>query len=105
MTRYEANHSVFYRHLSVGCVYLIIYIDDIILTGSDNHGISHMKQYLCNHFQTKDLDKLKCFFGIKVIISCDSIVISQRKYALYILEKTALMNSKSVDTPMDVSYR
>ena len=45
MTRYEANHSVFYRHLSVGCVYLIIYIDDIILTGSDNHGISHMKQH------------------------------------------------------------
>jgi len=54
----EADHSVFYRHLSVGCVYLIVYVDDIVLTGNDHHGIFQMKQHICHHFQTKDLDKL-----------------------------------------------
>jgi len=39
--------------------------------------------------------------GIKVAQSNNGIVISQRKYALNLLEKIGLMNSKSVDTPMD----
>jgi len=38
MTQCEANHFVFYQHSSAGCIYLIIYVDDIVLTGSDNHG-------------------------------------------------------------------
>ena len=40
MTRCEVDHLAFYRHSSVGCIYLVAYVDDIILTGSDNHGIS-----------------------------------------------------------------
>jgi len=40
MTRCEAYHLVFYKHPSVGCVYLIVYVDDIVLTCSDIHGIS-----------------------------------------------------------------
>ena len=50
MTRCEADHSVFYRHSSAGCVYLIVYVDDIVLTSNDNHGISQMKQHFCDHF-------------------------------------------------------
>jgi len=60
-----------------------------------------MKQHLCHHFSTKDLDKLGYFLGIEVAQSTDSIVISQRKYALDILVETGLMNSKLVDIPMD----
>ncbi|XP_061356633.1 uncharacterized mitochondrial protein AtMg00810-like [Gastrolobium bilobum] len=43
---------------------------------------------------TKDLGKLQYFLGIKVTQSKDGVVISQRKYALDILEETALLNSK-----------
>jgi len=101
MTRCEADHSVFYQHSNVGCVYLIVYVDDIVLTGSNNHGISQLKQYICHHFQTKDLSKLRYFLGIEVAQSNDGIVISQRKYDMDILEETRLVSSKSVDTPMD----
>jgi len=75
MTRCEADHSVFYQHLTAGCVYLIIYVDDIVLTGSNNHGISQLKQHHCHYFQTKDLGKLRYFFGIEVAQSNDGIVI------------------------------
>nr|KYP62842.1 Retrovirus-related Pol polyprotein from transposon TNT 1-94 [Cajanus cajan] len=101
MTRSEADHSVFYRHSTVGCIYLIVYVDDIVLTGSDHHGISQIKQHPCHHFQTKDLGKLRYFLGIEVAQSKNGIVISQRKYALDILKETGLMSSKPVDTPMD----
>jgi len=39
----EANHSIFYCHLSVGCIYLVVYVDDIVLTGSDHHGMLQVK--------------------------------------------------------------
>ncbi|XP_052725285.1 uncharacterized mitochondrial protein AtMg00810-like [Vigna angularis] len=105
MSRSEADHSVFYRHSSAGCIYLIVYVDDIVLTGSDYLGISQMKQHLCHHFQTKELGKLRYFLGIEVAQSNDGIVISQRKYALDILEETGLMNCKSVETPMDPNIK
>jgi len=105
MTHTEADHSVFYRHSSVGCIYVVLYVDDIVLTGSDHHGISQVKQHLCQHFQTKDLGKLRYFLGIEVAQSSTGIVISQRKYAFDILEEIGLMNSKSVDTPMDPNVK
>jgi len=43
MTRSEADHSVFYLHLNVGCIYLVIYVDDIVLIGNDHHDISQIK--------------------------------------------------------------
>ena len=101
MTRSEADHSVFYRHSAAGCIYLVVYVDDIVITGSDHHGITQIKQHLCHHFQTKDLGRLRYFLGIEVAQSKHGVVISQRKYAMDILEETGLMNAKPIDTPMD----
>ena len=96
MTRSETDHSVFYRHWNVGCIYLVVYVDDIVLIGSDHHDIFQIKQHICHNFQIKDLGKLRYFLGIEVAQSNHGIVISQRKYALDLLEETGLMNSKSV---------
>jgi len=101
MTRSEADHSVFYRHSNAGCIYLVVYVDDIVLTGSDHHGIAQLKEHSYHHFQTKDLGKLRYFLGIEVAQSNHGIVISQRKYALDLLEETGLLNSKFVETPMN----
>ena len=60
MTRSTLGHFVFYHHTSSGqCIYLIIYVDDIVITDSDQDCIRKFKQHLFNHFQTKDLGKLK----------------------------------------------
>ena len=101
MTRSETDHSVFYRHWNVGCIYLVVYVDDIVLIGSDHHDIFQIKQHICHNFQIKDLGKLRYFLGIEVAQSNHGIVISQRNYALDLLEETELLNSKSVETPID----
>ena len=44
MTRSTSDHSVFYHHtLSGKCIYLIVYVDDIVLTNSDQDGIRKLK--------------------------------------------------------------
>ncbi|XP_070044448.1 isoamylase 3, chloroplastic isoform X1 [Nicotiana tomentosiformis] len=53
------------------------------------------------HFQTKHLSRLKYFLGIEVAQSSSGIVISQRKYALDILEETGMMGCRPIDSPMD----
>ena len=69
------DHSVFYRHSSSGrCIYLVVYVDDIVITGNDQDGITDLKQHLCKHFQTKDLGILKYFLGIEVAQSRSGIV-------------------------------
>ncbi|RVX23211.1 Retrovirus-related Pol polyprotein from transposon RE1 [Vitis vinifera] len=73
--------------------------------GSDQDGIQKLKQHLFTHFQTKDLGKLKYFLGIEIAQSSSGVVLSQRKYALDILEETGMLDCKPVDTPMDPNVK
>ena len=106
MIRSTADHSVFYHHSSTGqCIYLIVYVDDIVITGSDQDGIQKLKQHLFNHFQTKDLGKLKYSLGIEIAQSNSGVVIFQMKYTLDILTDTGMLDCKPVDTPMDMNVK
>ncbi|KAG2406196.1 Retrovirus-related Pol polyprotein from transposon RE1 Retro element 1 [Vigna angularis] len=106
LKRCEADHSVFYGHYSPDkCVYLMVYVDDIVITGNDITRINQLKNHLFNHFQTKDLGRLKYFLGIEVAQSKEGVIISQRKYALDILEETGLTNCKPIDNPMDPNQK
>ena len=80
-------------------------MDEIIITGSDQDGIQKLKQYLFTQFQTKDLGKLKYFMKIEIAQSSSRVVLFQRKYALDILEETSMLDSKSIDTPMDPNIK
>ena len=51
MIRSTANHSVFYHYSSTGqCIYLIAYVDDIVITSNDQDGIQKLKHHLFSHF-------------------------------------------------------
>ncbi|RVW89916.1 Retrovirus-related Pol polyprotein from transposon RE1 [Vitis vinifera] len=104
MLRSTADHSVFYHNSLGQCIYLVVYVDDIVITGSDQDGIQKLKQHLFTHFQTKDLGKLKYFLGIEIAQSSSGVVL-QRKYALDILEETGMLDCKPVDTPMDPNVK
>ncbi|XP_073224955.1 uncharacterized protein [Cicer arietinum] len=67
LIRSEVDHSVFYRHSVQLCIYLIVYVDDIVITGSDQQRILQLKQHLSNQFQTKDLGRLRYFLGIELL--------------------------------------
>nr|KYP57489.1 Retrovirus-related Pol polyprotein from transposon TNT 1-94 [Cajanus cajan] len=106
VTRCEADHSVFFLHSSSGiCIYLVVYVDDIVITGDDFDGICRLKSHLQRQFQMKDLGPLRYFLGIEVAHSTSGIAISQRKYALDILTETGMVDCRPSDTPMDPNIK
>ena len=80
---------------------MIVYVDDIILSGNDEEELQRLKVRLSQEFEVKDLGSLKYFLGMEVARSRKGIVISQRKYILDLLKETGMLGCKPVDTPMD----
>lgn len=71
------DHTCFIRRNFAGqCIVLLVYVDDIILTGDDSIGIDQVKRNLGHTFDIKDLGNLKYFLGIEVARSRQGISLS-----------------------------
>jgi hypothetical protein len=104
--RCHSDHTCFICHRSDGrCIILLVYVDDIILTGDDAQGIAHVKQSLGKVFDVKDLGTLKYFLGIEVARSRHGISLCQRKYTLDLLQDTGMLGCRSASTPMDPNLK
>ena len=79
---------------------LIVYVDDIILTGDDREEIHKFKMKLAAEFEMKDLGNLRFFLGMEVARNKTGVSISQRKYTLDLLKETGMLGCKPVETPM-----
>ncbi|KAK8921120.1 hypothetical protein KSP39_PZI020446 [Platanthera zijinensis] len=104
-TRSSADFSLFTRHRSTGTVLLLVYVDDIIITGNDSNGILAVKLHLSTVFQTKDLGPLRYFLGLEVARRSDGLILSQRKYCTDLLHDAGYSGCKPIDTPMDVNHK
>ena len=60
------DHSLFVRTSSQGCVLLLLYVDDMIVTGDDNVGITDTQRYLHRQFHMKNLGHLRYFLGLEI---------------------------------------
>ncbi|RVW28219.1 Retrovirus-related Pol polyprotein from transposon RE1 [Vitis vinifera] len=98
----QADHTLFVKKSHAGkMAILIVYVDDIILSGNDMEELQKLKKYLSEEFEVKDLGNLKYFLGMEVARSRKGIVVSQRKYILDLLKETGMLGCKPIDTPMD----
>ncbi|KAJ9561711.1 hypothetical protein OSB04_006871 [Centaurea solstitialis] len=100
MIRSISDYSIFFRQKQGKKIIVVVYVDDIIITGDDEVGITELKQFLQSQFQISDLGRLWYFLGIEVFRFPQGILISQRKYVLNMLTKYGLLGCKPVDTPM-----
>ena len=98
----QADHTMFTKHSPSGkLVVLIVYVDDIVLTGDFEEEIPRVKGVLAKEFEIKDLGDLKYFLGMEIARSKKGIAVSQRKYVLDLLKDTVMIDCKPADTPMD----
>ncbi|KAM1532251.1 hypothetical protein PS2_006260 [Malus domestica] len=62
----QANPSLFVQHSSNGTIVLLLYVDDVILTGSSSELISTVIKGLTEEFDMKDLGQLNYFLGLQI---------------------------------------
>ena len=67
---------------------MIVYVDDIIVTGNDTTELENVRKRLAKEFEIKELGQLKYFLGMEVARNSKGIALTQRKYALDLLKKT-----------------
>ncbi|XP_022883668.1 uncharacterized protein LOC111400486 [Olea europaea var. sylvestris] len=84
-------------------IYLLLYVDDIIITGYNSSLIDKFPCKLNFEFATKDLGHLSYFLGLEASTIKDGLFISQLKYARDILTRAQLLDNKLVHIPMVVS--
>ncbi|KAM3339401.1 hypothetical protein P3S68_029270 [Capsicum galapagoense] len=79
---------LFLRKTSTGCVLLLVYVDDIIIIGTDSLLITSLQQQLKDSFHMKDLGTLTYFFGLEVH-----------------RDSSGLQDSSSMDTPLELNVK
>jgi len=84
---------------------LLVYVDDLVLTGNASAFCAQFKAYLNNCFRIKDLGPLKYFLGIEVGRNAKGLFLCQRKYALEIIEECGLFGAKLVEFPMKTNHK
>ncbi|KAI9200725.1 hypothetical protein LWI28_012359 [Acer negundo] len=97
----RADYSLFTRTKGKSFTALLIYVEDLLITGNDSISIAETKTFLHSHFHLKDLGKLKYFLGIEFSASKNGIFISQRKYALEIIKDAGLLGAAPINTPIE----
>ncbi|XP_062114455.1 uncharacterized mitochondrial protein AtMg00810-like [Humulus lupulus] len=81
---------------------LIVYGDDIIVTGNHTEEIFLIKEMFAKEFEVKDLGTPRYFLGMEFARSKKGILVFQRKYTLGLLKETGMLGSKPSTTPIEL---
>ena len=76
----KSDTSLFLRRVGTDLLLVLIYVDDIIITGNDSQAVTHLIQELGREFSLKDLDPLHYFLGVECYRIPSGLFLSQQNY-------------------------
>jgi hypothetical protein len=101
----KADTSLFYFNKHGVTVFVLIYVDDIIVASSTPRATSGLLHSLRQDFALKDLGELHYFLGIEVNKDAGGLKLTQDKYASDLLKKVNMTSCKPVSTPLSTSEK
>jgi histone deacetylase 1/2 len=101
----KSDTSLFIYQKGGISIYMLIYVDDIIVTASSEEAVAALLRDLKEEFALKDLGNLHYFLGIEVKRNKEGITLSQSKYARDILSRVGMTKCKPVTTPLSVTEK
>lgn len=101
----KSDTSLFVLHQPAGTAYLLLYVDDVVLTASSATLLRRIIDRLQHEFSLKDLGALHYFLGITVERSSEGFFLSQGKYADELLDKANMSSCSPSSTPIDTSAK
>jgi len=96
----DVDHSLFLKTTDTHITALLVYVDDIVLTGNNTEEITHITNPLNQDFKITNLGDLTFFPGLEVARNSTGIHISQRKYTMDLLHEIGMLGCAPVPTPM-----
>ncbi|GJZ73110.1 ribonuclease H-like domain-containing protein [Tanacetum coccineum] len=101
----KTDSSLFIFHKGPDTAYLLLYVDDIILTASSTSLLQRIISSLHAKFAMTDLGPLNYFLGISATCTTSGIFLSQEKYATEILERAQMLNCNPCRTLVDTEKK
>ncbi|GJY76628.1 ribonuclease H-like domain-containing protein [Tanacetum coccineum] len=101
----KTDSSLFIFHKGPDTAYLLLYVDDIILTASSTSLLQHIISSLHVEFAMIDFGPLNYFLGISATHTTSGIFLSQTKYATEILKRAHMLNCNPCTTPVDTEKK
>ncbi|KAL3361573.1 hypothetical protein AABB24_014440 [Solanum stoloniferum] len=101
----ESDYSLFYRKIGSSLVFVAVYVDDIVLIGTDVEEITSLKGYLHDKFKIKDLGRLQYFLGLEISYKDCGVLISQRKFTLDLLKEFECSSYTLVTSPLESTVK
>jgi hypothetical protein len=99
----RADTSLFIFGHGATTIFILIYVDDILVASPNSALIDRLISKLQGDFPIKDLGRINYFLGVEVIHAPHGLFLSQRKYILDLLQKTNMLTAKTVTSPMSSS--
>ncbi|KAH9686748.1 hypothetical protein KPL70_014488 [Citrus sinensis] len=104
-TNTSSDTSLFIRRIKASMIIVLIYVDDILITGPNTADLESFITEFSKIFALKDLGVLSYFLGIEVLYDADCMYLSQRKYIRDLLPKVEMAECKGIDTPMSTGSK
>lgn len=101
----KADTSLFLYNKGGVTIYLLVYVDDIIVASSVPSATTALLQDLTKEFALEDLGDLHYFLGIEVSKVANGLILTQEKYANDILSRVGMKDCKPVSTPLLTSEK
>ena len=82
-------------------IYIVLYVDDLVIVTADIGTLNSFKTYLMNKFCMTDLKEIRLFLGIKIERNNDSIILNQSAYIKTVLCKCNMHECNPINTPLE----
>ena len=100
----KADHSLFMKFSKTPSLFILIYVNDIIVIGSYQQEVEQIIHLLNRSFSLKDLGDLNCFLGIEAKYVTDGLHLCQKKYIIDLLSRSQMDNAKPLPTDKSILF-
>ncbi|KAK6157457.1 hypothetical protein DH2020_011705 [Rehmannia glutinosa] len=100
-----SDNSLFFKKVDGHLLVVLIYVDDILITGGNNVAIFDLIKILGQRFALKTLGDVSYFLGLEVTRNSAGMVLTQIKYVTDLLNKTHMLNCNPCSTPLSTTHK
>lgn len=98
----HGDPSLFVYHHGDGVIYLLLYVDDMLLTGNNDKLMETLLVHLNTTFRMKDMGLVHYFLGIQVTHTSDGLFLCQEKYTTDLLATAGMSDCVPMPTPLPI---